>query len=340
MVPGTLVYKGTSIEPFSVECIEYDGVLLEEKKYESMNAFLKEHSLKEKNDVRWINVVGINHVEEIRKLSEAFDISNLIMEQVLHVSNHSINQYSEAFIFNDIKKVYTDHNHNIVNENISIFKRGHTVITFQEKGDDVFEQIRHRIRLKEGKIRQQSTAYLYYCLMDAIIDYYLGALEAIGRQIEILEEKVINVDSINVKNIHAIKKQLMVLKFSATPIEKMIQTFIADKNILCLENDQYLISLQGHIHEVVSELSLQKDYVDAIFENFVLNNSNEMNSVMTTLTIFSAIFIPLSFAAGVFGMNFNSVPGLDHPFAFVYFLVGCGLTAITMLVIFKRNKWF
>ena len=144
----------------------------------------------------------------------------------------------------------------------------------------------------------------------------------------------------NVKTIHAIKKQLMILKFSAAPIEKMIHTFIEDRQILPLENDQYLLSLQDHIHEVVNELSLQKGYVDAIFENYVLNNSNDMNSVMTTLTIFSAIFIPLSFAAGVFGMNFGSVPALDHPFSFIYFIVGCALTALIMLAIFKRNKWF
>lgn len=341
MVPGTLIYKGSSVEAFSIECIKYSKEILEVKTYATTAAFLVDNSIEEKvGQVRWINVIGINHVDQIRAFSNKFEISNLIMEQVLHISNHSVNQYSEEFIFNDIQKVYTNNNNQIMNENISLFKRGNTIIMFQEKTSQVFNSIYRRIKNKEGKIRNQGADYLYYCLLDAIIDFYLGTLTVIGKEIEILEEQVTNMDTINVKSVHAIKKQLMILKFSATPIEKMISAFIEEEELLPLDSEQYLLSLQGHIREVVNELGLQRDYVDAIFENYVLNNSNEMNSVMTTLTIFSAIFIPLSFFAGVFGMNFETIPGLNNPLAFTYFLVGCGLTAVIMLLIFKRNKWF
>lgn len=341
LVPGTLIYKGTSSESFSIEIIEYnkDNILI--KDYSSVKNFLSENAIKAKKDtVRWININGLNHVDQIKELSNNFEISNLIMEQVLHISNHSVNQYSEEFIFNDIQKVYTNENNQINNENISLYKRDNTIITFQESKGNVFEEIRKRIKNKEGKIRNQSTNYLYYCLIDAITDFYLGTLSIIGKEIEILEEKVVNIEKVDVKSIHAIKKQLMILKFSASPIEKMINTFIEDSQILPLDSEQYLLTIQGHIREVVNELNLQKDYVDSLFENFVLNNSNEMNSVMTTLTIFSAIFIPLSFAAGIFGMNFEFIPGLNSPLAFVFFLIGCGLTSLIMLLIFKHKKWF
>lgn len=341
LVPGTLIYKGSSIEPFSIECIKYDKKHTSKQLYTSSNDFLKDHTIEEEaGSVRWISVTGINHVDEIKVFSSAFEISNLIMEQVLYISNHSVNQYSEEFIFNDVQKVYRNNENHIINENISLFKRGSTIITFQERKDSVFQEVRERIRSKEGKIRNQSTNYLYYCLIDAMIDFYLDGLTVIGKEIELLEEKVVNIENVDVKNIHSIKKQLMVVKFSATPIEKMINKFIEDPKILPLDNEQYLLTLHGHIREVINELGLQKDYVDALFENYVLNNSNEMNSVMTTLTVFSAIFIPLSFVAGVFGMNFASVPGIDNPFAFVYFLAGCGLTAGFMLLLFKIKKWF
>lgn len=341
MVPGTLVYKGASLEAFEIECIEYNKQSVESKIYTSSQEFLDSNSIGDKEGcVRWINIVGISHVEEIRKFGEAFQISNLVMEQVLHISNHSVNQYSEDFIFNDIQKVYTSEENQIVNENTSLFKRSDTVIVFQEKESVVFDDIRRRIMNNEGNLRDRSSGYLYYCVLDSMTDFYLGALNVIGKKIERLEEKLVNMDTLNIQSIHEIKKLLMILKFSAAPIEKMVSTFIEDASILELENPQYLLNLQGHIKEVVSELSLQKGYVDSIFENYVLNNSNDMNSVMTTLTIFSAIFIPLSFAAGVFGMNFEKMPGLDNPNGFIYFIFGCIITAGIMLIFFKKNKWF
>lgn len=341
LVPGTLVYKGNSNEDFTIQVLEYTELACGQDTYNSTEEFFKEHiNLESQDKVMWINIIGINHIEEIRKFSQRLNISNLIMEQVLHISNHSTNQYSEEFVFNDIQKIYLSDDKEFVSENISLFKRNNIVITFHERNDSIFEDIRNRLLDNEGNLRRQSSNYLYYSLIDAITDYYLVTLEAIGREIERLEEKVVNVEDVNIKNIHMIKKQLMILKFSAGPIEKMINSLIENPKILPLENPQYLLNLQGHIKEVVNDIGLQRGYIDSLFENFVLNNSNDMNRVMTTLTIFSAIFIPLSFAAGVFGMNFENIPGLNNPLAFLYFLVGCGLTAVSMLVFFKVNKWF
>ena len=138
-----------------------------------------------------------------------------------------------------------------------------------------------------------------------------------------------------IQSIHELRKILMILGFSTAPFGKFIQTLLDDDTLLPISDSTYLESLDMHMKQIISEISLQNDNVDHLFENYVLNNSNNMNQVMTILTIFSAIFIPLSFLAGVFGMNFDYLPGLDNRMGFFYFLIGCGITAGGMLALFK-----
>jgi magnesium transporter len=341
MIPGTLVYRGNTIQPFHIECYDYDSDYLDFEEFDKTEDFIKTYSTAEKTDrVKWINITGLNNVEEIRLFSKYFGISDLQLEQVLYISNHSFNEYNNQYIFNDIQMVYANQQNVILCENISIYKVENIIITFQEKKGNIFNAVRMRLANNEGVIRKEKADYLYYSLLDAITDFYLVVLEIIGNQIELLEEKVVNLEKLDVKNIHEVKKKLMILKLSAIPIEKMVGAFIENEKLLKIDNREYLLNLHGHIKEVVNEIGLQKEYIDALFENYVLNNSDEMNSTMTTLTIFSAIFIPLSFLAGVFGMNFTQIPGLDNPHAFTYFLIGCGCTTVLMLTFFKIKKWF
>ncbi len=341
LVPGALVYKGKAEDDFSIDVIKYSDLDYKRNAFKSFEKFVNDEiNTEEAESVKWINITGLNHVEEIKKISKHFNISNLMMEHVLNISNHSTIDYSQEYIFNDIQMVFGNEHQGIVNENISIYKSNNTVLIFQEKKGDVFDSLRKRIINEEGNIRKKGANYLYYCLIDVIVDYYLGVLESLGQNIEILEEQVMSLNKVDVNTIHGIRKQLMILKLSAEPIEKMVMALIENNEILPLDNMQYLLNLHVHIKEVVNELALQKDYIDAIFENYVLNNSNDMNRIMTTLTIFSAIFIPLSFAAGVFGMNFDYIPGLNNSWGFVYFIGGCCFAAIVMLILLKQKKWF
>ncbi len=176
--------------------------------------------------------------------------------------------------------------------------------------------------------------------MDALIDNYLHVLEHLRVDIEYMEETVTNLEVLAVASIHNVRKQLMLIKFSTNPIEKLIQQLVLDEKVLGSANKDYLESLSDHIKEVQSELLVQKETVAGLFENYMLNNSNDMNSIMTTLTIFSAIFIPLSFIAGVFGMNFEVMPGLSNSMGFYYFIGGCLISAASMIAFFKVKKWF
>jgi len=341
LIPGTLIYRGDKNQKFYVELHIYDEkYYLREEFKDAIQLIEFYKSIEKEERVIWINIVGINNVEYVNEICKYFGISNLHIEQILYISNHSVNEYTSKYIFNDFQMVYSDIKETIISENISIYKKENIVISFQERKGDVFDSIRERLIEGKGIIRNQNADYLYYAIFDAIIDYYLDTLNIMSRKIEMLEEKIVNIEKINVKDIHKLKKQILVLKLSAQPLEKMINVFVEDDKLLKICDKKYLFNLRGHIKEVVNELNLQKEYIDSLFENYVLNNSNEMNSIMTTLTIFSAIFIPLSFFAGVFGMNFNSVPGLMNPNGFIYFIIGCSVSFIGMLIFFKIKKWF
>ena len=341
LIPGTLIYKGKVRQGYEIDIHYFTKAELKTRSFSSSSAYIDFDKAFEEKDryIRWINVTGLWNIEEIKNIGVYLGISNLILEQILNISNHSINRVGNGYLFNCVQMVYTE-NHTINNEYISIYKSSDLLVTFQEKPGDIFNDVRIRIQNDEGVVRQKSLNYLYFCLLDALGDNYLAVTEMLNPQIEEIEEKVIRGDHMKIQSIHELRKILMILGFSTAPFGKFIQTLLDDDTLLPISDSTYLESLDMHMKQIISEISLQNDNVDHLFENYVLNNSNNMNQVMTILTIFSAIFIPLSFLAGVFGMNFDYLPGLDNRMGFFYFLIGCGITAGGMLALFKIKKWF
>ena len=341
LIPGTLIYKGRVKQGYSIDIHYYNKHDSKTLSFESTSAFIDfDINFKERNEyIKWINITGLWNIDGIKKAGAHLNISDLLLEEILNISTHSINRAGKDYLFNCIQMVYTN-NREINNEYISIYKSSDVLVTFQEKPGDIFDDIRSRIRNNEGLVRQKTLDYLYFCLMDALGDNYLAVTESLQPNIEEVEEKVIRGDRMKIQVIHELRKILMILEFSTEPVGRFIQMLLEDDTLLPKTDRNFLESLDTHIKQAISEIKLQNDNVDHLFENYVLNNSNNMNQVMTILTIFSAIFIPLSFLAGVFGMNFNYLPGLENKMGFFYFLIGCGVTAGCMLVIFKIKKWF
>lgn len=338
-VPGTLIYKGDKVEPFKIEMYSFNENEFEKKIFSRLSDFLDSPILKEKKEnIKWVNVTGISHTEEIKKFEKLFGIPNYILEQVIEISKHSAFKITEDFLYSDLQMIYYTEE-SMVNENIGLLLKDELIFTFQEKEGDVFQPIRERIEKKLGVIREKDLGYSYFCLLDALVDNYINSLNWIERKIEIMEEQVVELEPIEINAIHEVRKQLMIMKFSVNPMDKLIQTCNVN-NILGEKNVSFLESLNNHIKEVQNMLVIQKEMIDSVYENYMLNNSNDMNKIMTTLTVFSAVFIPLSFLAGVFGMNFEYIPGLDATNGFFYFIGGCSITTVFMFVFFKLKDWF
>ncbi len=341
LVPGTLIYNGNRTEFFEIELYAYNSKVLHKETFSSVEDFMAcESNLGDSKDLTyWLNVTGINHVDEIRKLGYHYNMNDLLLEQILTITKHNSFKIEEGFIFNDLQMVKMNLN-SIEVENTSIFYAENSVITFQERAGDIFGPLRHRIENKEGYVRNENTSYLYYCMMDALVDQYLQVLEFIKLDVQDAEEAIIVEEAINLKWVHQLKKHMMMMKMNATSIDKVIEVFHKDNKHLQLTDVSFIDNLYEHSKLLVNDVALQREIVDALFENYMLYNSNEMNKVMTTLTIFSAIFIPLSFLAGIFGMNFVDMPLLTNPYGFYYFMGGCAMTTLLMIGFFKLRKWF
>ncbi len=339
MIPGTLTYKGNHKERFSIEAIRFNEASSSRKTYDTTKSLIggKVDQGIDGPYVEWLNITGINQVDEIKALGQKYSIDSVILEQILSVSKHCFFQHEEDLLFNDLQMFYIKDN-NIVRENICLVYKDDIVMTFQEKAGDVFDSIRDRIAGDKGRIRKEDSAYTYFCILDALIDHYIQVTEFIREEITQMEFVMFENEDLNYKDLHELRKQIMLIRMNIATLEKMGQDLAGLPQFE--ELDHYFESLLHHIRMVVSEIAMEREAIDGLYENYMLTNSNNMNQTMTTLTIFSAIFIPLSFVAGIFGMNFQWVPLLDNPNGFVYFMVGCGVTALTMLGFFKFKKWF
>ncbi len=194
----------------------------------------------------------------LKKFENLFNIPNNILEQVIEISKHATFKVTEKFLYSDVQMIYYADGE-FINENIALLLIDNLIFTFQEKQGDVFNPIRERITNKQGLISQKDIGYSYYCLLDSLVDNYHNSLGWVERQIEIMEEQVVELEPIEINTIHEVRKQLMVLKFSINPLDKFVQTCISDAELGPV-NNSYLESLSNHIKEVQNRLVIQKDF--------------------------------------------------------------------------------
>jgi magnesium transporter len=258
---------------------------------------------------------------------------------MLNISKHSFYKVTDEYIYNDIQMIQTSDGE-FIYENISLYIYGNTVLTFQERKGDVFDSVRERIQNNSGDIRMMGVEYTYFCLLDAIVDHYIYSLENMLSGIEKMEFELMENQSLDSNELHRYRKQIILISMSANTLDKLLLDLLKLEEEGFLKSKEYFESLSQHVRMTINEVNVQKESIDGLYDNYMINNSNNMNHIMTILTIFSAIFIPLSFLAGVFGMNFKNFPGLDNVNGIYYFIIGCLVTAGLMIFYFKKKKWF
>lgn len=338
------------IETSVSEAIRYTGAfkdaktILEVIKYDALKS--ERYIVKSLDETKdgaqniWLNITGLNDVELIEKIGEKYGINRLVLEDIVHVENYPKIETYDNYIFAVFKMVYLK-NDKLFYEHVSIILNNDMLISFQETEGDVFGFIRERIMSHDQTINSMGLDYLFYLLMDAIIDNYFSVLEKIGMSINALEDKILDDQASLSGDIYTIRREIIKLKTSFSPIKEILnlkkhrQSPLIDESVYI-----YFEDLRGQIEQVVEMIGIYKETINGLYEMHVANISNKMNSIMTTLTIFSAIFIPLSFMAGVFGMNFRVMPGLDNPSGFFIFMLSSVLISVSMIAFFKKNKWF
>jgi magnesium transporter len=338
--PGTLIHVGEQkTEKPVITLIDYDQSRFEILKDISLDEAM---SFRSTDTVSWINLSGIHDVELIDEFGKRFDIHPLALEDILNTHHRPKLDEHEGFSLIILKMLFfNDETLTLETEQISLLLGQHYVISFQELEGDVFDGVRDRLQRGSGKIRQRGPDYLAYALIDSIVDSYFHILEKIGDRLVQLEEELIsNPDSSMLTTIHHYKRELLLLRKSVWPLREVISQLHKEDSPLISEGTQiYLRDLYDHTVQAIDTLEIFRDTVTGLQDLYMSSVSNRMNEIMKVLTIMASIFIPLTFIAGIYGMNFEYIPELKWRYSYFLlwgFMASC---AAGMLVYFRRKKW-
>jgi magnesium transporter len=338
--PGSLVHIGEKkTEKVRISIIDYDEAKFQEKEAENVEECFP---FKEKPTITWLNVDGLHEIDVIDKLGKHFDVHSLVLEDILNTDQRPKMEVFESYIFFVLKMIYFDEKKEEVHtEQVSLVLGNNFVISFQESIGDVFDYVRVRLRNDKGKIRKKGADYLAYALIDAIVDNYFVILEKIGEKIEDIEEELVENPTPNtVQIIHGLKREMIYLRKSVWPLREVINGLQREESDIIQESTGiYLRDLYDHTIQVIDTVETFRDMISGMLDIYMSSVSNKMNEVMKVLTIFAAIFIPLTFVAGVYGMNFDVMPKIHWQWGYlmVWIIIIC--VAFTMIIYFKQKKW-
>lgn len=349
--PGSIVHTGEENKSKSrckVTMMCYDEKEFFEKELENIEDCIP---LLIKKNVTWVNIDGVHDTDLIARAGTVFGLHPLVLEDIAHTEQRPKFDDYEDYYYIVLKMLQFDEScaddDKICSEQVSIILSKNFVVTFQETEGDVFNIIRERIRTAKGRIRKMGNDYLTYCLMDAITDFYFIILEKIGDNIEIIEEEMLEQYSPQtIKKIYEIKRQAIFLRKAVWPLRELIAKLMrAESKIITKTTQIYLRDLYDHTVQIIDNVESERDVISGLLDIYISSLSNRMNEVMKVLTIISTIFIPLTFIAGIYGMNFNpasspfNMPELNWKYGYFFCLFLMAVIAITMLIFFKKKKW-
>jgi len=338
--PGQLVHLGEKITDKSiVEFINYDEKDFQEESSKKASDILKKISA---NKVNWINIDGLHNVDLIKSTGEHFEVHPLVLEDVLNPDQRPKIEDFDNYIFCTVKTLNTLQADDIVYEQMSFILGKNFLISFQEKEGDLFDGLRSRLKTDpNSKARHKDTDYLFYRLIDTIVDSYYLIIENIGERIEKMEDEVyINPSKETLKKIQGLKKELIFLRKSVYPLREAISKISkGEYDFISKETVRYFSDVYDHTIHVIETFETYRDLTTGLMDMYMTSISNKMNEVMKVLTIIATIFIPLTFIAGIYGMNFENMPELQWEYGYFYALGAMGVIFIGMLFYFKKQNW-
>lgn len=328
------------LEKVKMTIIDYDEAQFKEKEVKKVEECFP---FKDKPTVTWINIDGIHNTEMIEQIGKHFEMHSLIIEDIVNTTQRPKFEDFGNYIFIVLKMLYYDEKEDQTNtEQVSLIVGSNFVISFQEKEGDIFNCIRDRIRNAKGRIRKMGADYLTYTLMDAIVDNYFIILEKFGEKIENMEEELVaNPRPETSQVIHELKREMIFLRKSVWPLREVISGLQRSESSLIHKTTAiFLRDVYDHTIQVIDTVETFRDMVSGMLDIYLSSISNKMNEVMKVLTIIATIFIPLTFIAGIYGMNFKYMPELEWPLGYAMVWIIMLIIMITMLVYFKRKRWF
>ncbi len=346
--PGSLIYVGDSTtKAVKARMFDYNEEWLEERALASLDECLH---LEREGTRSWLDIDGVHEVDFVRRIGEAYGIHALTLEDITNTDQRPKFEEYPHYVYIVLKMLHYDHQACALDvEQVSLIIKDNLLISFQESiEDDVFEPVRTRLREGMGRVRQAGVDYLAYELMDLIVDHYLDVLEGIGEHIENFEDRLTgNFKPSIVREINRLRRHVIFLRRSIWPLRDVISNLErSNKPFLHEENAYYLRDVYDHTVRTMEIMESSRELLASMIELYMSSLSFRSNEVMKILAIISTIFLPLSFVAGLYGMNFNTqasplnMPELNWRFGYPFALGIMATMTAFMLLFFKRKGWF
>jgi len=340
--PGSLVSVGEKLsEKSKITLTYYDEQCLQEmdiRRISGCASFIK------KTGVTWINFEGIPEVTVLEELGLSFGLHPLTLEDILNTDQRPKTEDYGDYLYIVLKMFYNDNQGaiDIKSEQISIIFGVNFVISFQEQESNTFQTIRERLNNAKGRLRKSGPDYLTHALIDAIVDHYFLILENVGERIELLEEKLVKTPSTGLLSaIQELKKELILLRKSLWPLREMINSLERSESPLVNESSAfYFRDIYDHTIHIIDTLETYRDMLSGMLDIYLSSISNRMNEVMKVLTVIATLFMPLTFIAGVYGMNFKYMPELEWRWGYAMVWAVLLIIAGGMLLYFRKKKWW
>jgi len=292
--------------------------------------------------IRWIIIEGISKVNLIENLSNQFKFHPLVQEDILDPFQRPKIENFEKYLFIVLKMVHwKKEEKRIFPEQISFIFKDRVVITFQEIDTDIFKPIIDRLKNATGRVRKMGADYLLYLLVDIVIDNYFMLVDKIGKKIDTLEDGLIESPRIDIlQMIHNLKREIVSLRKYISHTRNVLNSLQREESFIEGKTQIFIRDTYDHIIQIIDSFENFRDIISGMLDIYLSSVSNKMNEIMKILTIISTSFIPLSFLAGFYGMNFVFMPELHSPIAYPILIGVMVLIGILMIAFFKRKGWF
>jgi len=339
--PGTLIVDKAAPEP-KIRIIAFDKDDMVEARPESVDEILE---FLGKWSVTWINVDGLGDAEVLLQIGALFNLHRLALEDVVNVNQRAKVEHFDDHVYVVMRMLSFEER--LRSEQFSMFIGSDHVLTFQERRGDYFEPVRERLRLAQGRVRERKPDYLGYTLIDALIDSYFPIMERYDERLDVLEQSVQEMSDKNALNhLHAVRKDLTALRRAVWPKREALNSLVRDPVPLVDERTRlYLRDCYDHTIQIIDMLENLREIASGLVDLYMSGVSNRMNEVMKVLTVIATIFIPLSFIAGLYGMNFDpavsswNMPELGWPFGYPLLLAIMAAVALGQLYLFRKKGW-
>ncbi|HOX25289.1 MAG TPA: magnesium/cobalt transporter CorA [Candidatus Krumholzibacteria bacterium] len=338
--PGTMVYVGQDRpQPVTVTVIDYGPERFEERELPTPEDATP---YRESTSISWLNVDGLQDVDYLRRVCEAFHLHPLVQEDIVNTHQRpKLEDYEDYLYLVCHMLTFNEATQRVESEQVSLVVGPRWVLSFQEQGGDVFDGVRERIRHGKGRVRHLSAGYLAYALLDAVVDNYFAIIERIGELVEGIEEGLLDgpQDS-RLSSIHELKREMILMRRAVWPLRELVGGLQRGESYLVQPDLQvYFRDLHDHTIQVADAVESYRDILSGLQDLYLSTLSNHMNEVMKVLTIVGTIFIPMTFLAGVYGMNFRYLPELGWKWGYLGFWLVILAIGGGMLAFFRRRGW-